>query len=187
MGRRKIPKTDFRDPREKLLASCNLRDLKRACIVRGIHFNLVVESDVLELQSWLFRNYYNLTEPNLLVEFDRWYETELSDQGIIDGPLHTDLKFGYYREDEVGNRRSSKRNTLIVGAVKSDRELAEYKPRIGTAKERAFELFEEGLSTREVIDEMDLIHPEVSEGTVKVWGSKWRKQKKLQEKLQNED
>jgi len=171
------------DPRDKLLASLNLKNLKRACIVRGMPHMEVVISDFSQLQSWLFYHFNDPMDSTRLEEFDKWYEAELQDQGVIDGELHVDLKFGYYVYDDEGNRRDKKRNTLIVGLVKSDKEKASFKPKKGTKKELAFELFSQGLSTNEVIERVVLEYPDISEGSIKVWGTQFRKRQKLIEKM----
>ncbi len=181
MGKKK--RTDYKDPRESLLASLNLKNLKRACIVRGIRFREVTITDFFGLQSWLFKNFYNRTDPTLLETFDIWYEKDLLDQGIIEDHLHVDLKFGYYTYDEDGNRRDKKRNSLIVGLVKSDKEKAAFKPKRGTKKEYAFSLFGDGLKTIEVIEKVLDMFPDVSEGSIKVWGSQYRKRQKMIEAL----
>jgi len=177
MAKRK--KNDFIDPREKLLASLTLKNLKRACIVRGISSREVTMLDFLSLQSWLFNNFSNNIDPTALETFDQWYEKELQDEGIINGDLHVDLKFGYYVYDDEGNRKEKKRNTLIVGLVKSDKEKAAFKPKKGTKKEYAFSLFGQGLKTLEVIEKMLDVFPDASEGTVKVWGSQYRKRQRV--------
>jgi hypothetical protein len=185
MAKRK--KNDYQDPREKLIAGCNLKDLKRACIVRGMTFARVVESSALELQSWVFKNYYNPTEPQLLQDYDIWLDKYLQDLDVTDEPIHIDLRMGYYSLDEDGNKRGTKRNTLIVGAYKSEKEQARFKPKKGTKKEYTFELFERGYSTKEVIEMVVDRYPDVSEGSIKVWGSRFRKTKKLRDKHYGEE
>ncbi len=174
---------EYYDPREKLLASLNLKNLKRACIVRSIPFRDITILDFLQLQSWVYKNFSNPTDPTLLEEFDNWYEKELLDEGIIEDKLHVDLKFGYYSYDEAGNRKDKKRNSLIVGMVKSDKEKAQFKPRKGSRKELAFSLFSQGLKTSEVIEGVWEVYPDVAEGSIKVWGSQYRKRQKLINKI----
>ena len=184
MARKK--KEDYKDPREQLLASLNLKNLKRACIVREIPFRDVLISDFLQLQSWLFKNYNNVTDATLLESFDIWYSQELLDEGIIDKELHVDLKFGYYSYDDDGNRKDKKRNTLIVGPRKSDKEKATFRPKKGSKKELAFSLFGKGLATWEVIEKVTDAFPDVSEGSIKVWGTQFRKRQKLIDKFDEE-
>lgn len=182
----KKKKDNYLDPREKLLNTLKLKDLKRAAIVRGMPFREVIGSSVPELQSWVFRNYSNKISPNALDEFDKWYEADLFDQDIITGALHVDLKFGYYTYDDDGNRRAKKRNYAIVGFNKTDEEKAAFKPKKGSKKELAFSLFGQGLSTIEVIEAVVDAYPDVSEGSIKVWGSQFRKREKVRLTLDHE-
>jgi len=175
----------YYDPREKLLASLNVKNLKRACIVRGIPFRDITILDFLQMQSWIFKNFDNPTDPTLLEEFDVWYEAELLAEGLIEEKLHVDLKFGYYSYDNDGNRKDKKRNPLIVGNNKSDKEKAQFKPKRGSRKELAFSLFSQGLKTAEVIEGVWEVYPDVAEGSIKVWGSAYRKRQKLIEKIDN--
>jgi len=165
------------------LASLKLKDLQRACIMRGFTFILLGESDVNEMQSWILRNYDNAVDHNRLVEFDAWRDDHLKKQGFIKEPLHTSLKLGFYLIDEDGNETFKRRNIMLMGANKSQAEIAAFRPRKGSMKTRVFDLILEDKGTKEIIKIMAKEFPQAKEGSVKAWCSQARKTKKAKENL----
>lgn len=164
------------------LSSLRYQDLKRAAIMRGFPF-ILIGSGVQELESFVFKHYHDKISPQRLVEFDRWNERTLMEEGAIDKPIHIDLKLGFYATDQDGNEKRKRRDPNLMGLVKSEEEVATFKPRKGSKKTLVFELMELGKGTKEIITQVQESYPDTTEGTIKVWCSQARKKLKAKEKL----
>jgi hypothetical protein len=179
-------KNKSESPQERVsdwLSSLRFKDLKRAAIMRGYPFHMVGTVGVQALESFILSHYHDRVNPNLLVEFDRWCERTLVEEGAIDSPIHIDLKLGFYAIDEEGNEKRKRRDINLMGVVKSEEEIATFRPRKGSKKTLVFDLMEEGLKTQEIISRVQDEYPDTTEGTIKVWCSQARKKLKAKTKL----
>jgi len=165
------------------LSSLRFKDLKRAAIMRGYPFPMAGQVGVQALESFVFKHYDNRVNPNLLVEYDKWLETTLMEEGAIDAPIHIDLKLGFYAVDEDGNERRKRRDINLMGAVKSKEEVATFRPRKGSKKTLVFNMMEDGFKTQEIIARVQEEYPDTTDGTIKVWCSQARKKLKAKEEL----
>lgn len=184
MARRKKKRTEFNAQEDYItgyMSRLRLKDLKRACIIRGIPFSRVSRYSIHELQSWLFRNFENRINVTLLEAYDTWF-----DEQITSGPVELELRLSYFGEDKDGNRKQSRRDTLILGANKTKEEIATFKPRRGSMKALVFTLIREGKSTKEIIQEVQANYPNAKTGSIKSWCSKARKSVQAQKELENE-
>jgi hypothetical protein len=184
MGRRSRYTIDSElDPINKWMSQLKLKDLKRACIMRGLSFRMVGEYDVHQLQSWLYRNHSTRQDPRLLEKFDIWRDKTLMEEGAIDEPIHIDLKLGFYKTDKDGGEKRERRNVNLLGVTKSLEEQAIFVPRKGSKKTLAYDLIREGKSTQEIIKIVMDTYPDVSEGSIKVWCSQARKIERIKEEI----
>jgi len=177
---------EYQSERERVedwLASLRFKDLKRAAIMRGFSFYTVGSVGVQALESYVIRNYDKRINPILLEEYDKWLESTLLEEGSIDGPIHLDLKMGFYASDSEGNEKRKRRDPNLMGLVKSDEEVAMFKPRKGSKKTLVFQLMEEGKSTKEIIPVVQDVYPDTTENTIKVWCSQARKKLKTKQRL----
>jgi len=180
--KRKNQTEDIRveDYKSGYMSRLKLKDLKRACIMRGMPFSRIVRYGVHEMQSWLYKNFDNKINPVLLDEYDEWFQDQVED------PVHVLLKMAYYTEDENGNVKRERRNTFMMGVEKTKAEIAAFKPKRGSMKELTFELIRAGKPTKEVIKEVMDQFQTANEGSIKSWASKARKSVKAQKELDNE-
>lgn len=65
----------------KAITKMKYRDLKAACIARGMDFQDVVDGDFSRLSSWLISNYGNKQNRDLLEAFDQWIDDKLKERG----------------------------------------------------------------------------------------------------------
>jgi hypothetical protein len=188
MGRRnKINAALSRDERvSQYMSNLKLKDLKRACILRGIPFVRVGRYDVNGLQSWLFKNFENKVDPNRLAEFDVFRDQELMSIGAIDDPVPHELRMAFTGEDGEGNPITRKRDTHLLGIKKTDEEVAYFKPRRGSKKSLVFELIRQGKETKEIIKEVQDQYPDAKIGSIKNWCSQARRSEKTRKKLEED-
>lgn len=100
---------NYMRPEHKELSQMVYKDLKIACIVRGMEFQDVVESDHGILSSFFIRNYYNEKDPELLEDFDIWMDKQLERNGLAkDDPLR-EFKLSSTVDPETQDIRLSKK------------------------------------------------------------------------------
>lgn len=181
--KRKVKKesTQVKDAISGYMSRLKLKDLKRACVIRGIPFQRIPRYGVHDLQSWLFRNFNNRINPTLLEDYDAWFDNQ-----IEDSPIHLLLRLAYYAEDEDGNVKQERRNTMMLGVEKTKIEVATFRPKRGSMKAMVFQMIRDGNNTKEIIAEIMDLYPAAKEGSIKSWASKARKAKRYQEELDNE-
>lgn len=61
-----------RNPADEFIANSKYKDLQKACIVRGIGFDKLVEGSYLSLCHFLRKEWVNPINENRLQEFDDW-------------------------------------------------------------------------------------------------------------------
>ena len=170
----------IQDYKSGYMSKLKLKDLKRACIMRGMPFPRVSRYSVHDMQSWLYRNFDSKINPTLLDDYDEWFQDQ------IDDPIHVMLKMAYYTEDEQGNVKKERRNTMMMGVEKTKAEIATFRPKRGSMKELTFQMIRNGHSTKEVVEEVMEQFMTANEGSIKSWCSKARKSVKAQKELENE-
>jgi len=152
------------------LSNLKFKDLKKAAIIRGIDFWLLHELDALGIQSWLIDHWEDAIDKGLLWRYDEWRETTLKDEGTIDGAFPEGLKL---------STTGVSKDYLPESMKESPEAIMNFKPRVGTPKERVFELVKFGYTPKEIIKYFVETYPDISVGSIKVWASKAKKQKKL--------
>jgi len=159
-----------------LVGHMKIKELKQACIVRGINFRDVSELDVWGLQDFLIKNWAKVSDKTLLNEYDIWLENELKSEGLTE-LIHPLLRMGYFGEDEEGNEVRRQVKNIAISNVKSKKEIAMYKPKKGSKKSLVYFLIRENpkITTNELIDRLLEEYPDISIGSIKSWASRARK------------
>lgn len=167
-----------------LLGQMKIKELKQACIVRGMPFREVTESDVWALQSFLLNNWIVISDRTLLNDYDEWFEKELKEEGLKE-LIHPLLRMGYMGEDEEGNEVRRQIKNFAISNVKSKKEQALFKPKKGSKKALVYMLIRNNpkIDTDTLIDRLTQEYPDVSIGSIKSWASRARKAVKLGEEL----
>jgi len=159
------------------MSKLKLKDLKRACVIRGIPFPRISRYSVHDMQSWLYRNFDKKINPTLLEKYDEWFQAQVED------PVHVMLRLAYYTEDSEGNVKKERRNTMMLGIEKTKIEVATFKPKRGSMKAHVFHMIRNGHTTKEIIKEVMDQFPIANEGSIKSWCSKARKSVKAQQEI----
>ena len=165
-----------------LLSHMKIKDLKQACIVRGMPFIKVSDSSILELQSFLLEGWDTPSDKTLLNDYDIWVEKELTELGSED-LIHPLLRMGYFGEDAEGNEVRRQIKNIAISNVKSKKEIGQFKPKKGSKKSLVYEILRKDPKTRteELIDRVTMEYPDVSIGSIKSWASRARKSIKYAE------
>ena len=155
------------------LNNMKMKDLKRACIIRGINFFYLMELDAMGMQDWLMHHWEDEITKSRIHTFDTWVEEHLELFGYVkEGEFPDHLKLAQVRV---------KKDYLPESMRESPDEILHYKPKKGTPKEKVFKFAQMGYSSKEIIASMQISDPDVSTGSIKVWASKARKQLKAKE------
>lgn len=167
---------DLMTPQEKELVNFKLKDLKRACIIRGLKFGRAVRWDVHKLSSWFLLFYYNDIKYDRLNKFDDWVEVSLKKRGKLD-LIHPQLRLGFIGEkDEDGKVTKVKR---VKGLKKRKTRRARTPQGVfqGTKKAYTMELVAKGLSKERVVRKVLRKFPDASEKSIGIWFNKANKKK----------
>ena len=158
------------------LSNMKHRDLQRACIVRGMPSQDMVESDHHKLVSWFIENYDNTQSQELLINHDGWVEEQLIARGYKKGDvlLSPALRFSY-----VGNIEEIEKPKIIKPHNEKEKPPNERKEkstvdvntgiRTGTKKALTYQLTISGLSIGEVIKGVKNKFPEAEDKSIKIW------------------
>jgi hypothetical protein len=178
MGK-KHQNTTIEDRAHAELQEMKHKDLKRACIVRGLEFEQVVNLTVPALSNWFVQNYENGQNTILLDEYDAWLLGVLKERGIKDGDalLHPSLRLGYHGEfnPETGDI-ITKRPKGIKKPKKPKRERdEETKLFTGTKKALTYKCQKEGKTLDETYKIVKEQFPEAVEKSMKIWYNRSKK------------
>lgn len=155
------------------LQKLNLPDLKRHCIVRGIPFEKVGDSSILQLQSWFLKNYNNKVDISLLDKYDDWLEAYLKARNVDKTMLDPIFRLGHISErDDEGNVTKVKRVRGMGKKVQKKRERTEEGIFTGTKKAYAVELQKQGLTKAEVTEKVMEKFPDAKEKSISIWFNK---------------
>lgn len=176
---------DYLHPADKEITNMRYRDLKRACIVRGMGFQELLEGDFTVLRGFFKENYYNKINPKLLDDFDDYQEAEIikhkEKKGVPveDWVTAPELRLGFIGErGENGEVITTKRVKGITKKKKVKRERTVGNVFAGTKKALTFELQQKGLEKAEVIKKVIEAFPDASEKSISIWFNKSKKIKK---------
>ena len=171
-------------PADGYFSKMKYKDLKRECVVRGMPFEEVLNSDTVKLYHYFKDHFYDVVVHSLLDKFDDWQEQQIKEamekkgepQKVIGMMTHPSLRLGYIAEkDEEGNTIKKKRAKMIVRKIKKKRERTSDNIFKGTKKAYAFDLQQMGKTKSEVIKLVMEKFPDASEKSISVWFNKSKK------------
>jgi len=151
-------------------------DLQRACIVRGIDFQELVEGDFPRLQVWLNKNWGNKKNPLLLNAFDEWRRTLMSVMNHPNDEPFIRLGFINQTDPTTGAVISTKRPRKIT-KDKKKRERTEEGLLTGTKKSLTYECCKAGKSYEATLAEVLSKYPDAAPKSVRIWFKRAEKSK----------
>lgn len=181
MGRKRRKFEENAHPADGHLLKMKYKDVKRECVVRGMPFQDVINSDIWRLTGYFREHFYDNVQHNLLDEFDDWQEQQIKEAVKEKGDdpddiIHSSLRLGFIAErDAEGNVTKRKRARTIVKKRKKRRERTPQGVFAGTKKALTFKLQKEGLTKAEVIVQVLEQFPDASEKSVGIWFNKAKK------------
>ena len=150
------------------------KDLKKACVLKGMDFTEVVGGDFWSLQSWLHRHMSNKDNPELLRLYDDWLDNELIMGGNED-LVHSSLRLGYVGDrddDEDKPKKIKPEPKLKVKKEKTAEGIFS-----GTKKALTFKCEKEGKTLEETISTVMENFPDAAEKSIKIWYKKSKRTK----------
>ncbi len=165
---------------DKDLTRMKFPDLKKACIARGMPFELVCDGSIPKLSSWFCKNYDNGQDLTLLDQYDAWFQAQMIATGKYkkgDPLFHTSLKMGFIaaHEDEK-NKKPRLGNKGLAKKKKKTRERVEgLKIFAGTKKAMTYQCQKDKMSVDETIKAVMKQFPAAKESSIKIW---WKRAKK---------
>lgn len=173
----------------KALADMKFIDVQAACIVRGMDFDDLAESDAGGLETYLLRNWENKQERNLLEEYDIWVNQMLSEKYDADDPILKFKKFSIWSEEgEVKvNTKKLRRAKIPKKKKEKVKRNATFNIVAGTKKEYTHQLAESLFAkfgkkyenkalmkkfSNKLVDKVRGRFEDVNEKSVKIWMKK---------------
>lgn len=161
------------------LAVMKHRDLQRACIVRGMPSQLLVDSDHHKLVSFFMENYDRSQDDNLLLEHDLWVDGELIKKGYKQGDalLSPALRYSFNGDIESMEKIITIKPKSIQPPIKKAKSTMDEVTgvRTGTKKSLTYELTLQGLEIEEVFKQVRVKFPDAVEKSVMIWHKKAQK------------
>jgi hypothetical protein len=147
------------------------KDLKKACIIRGLEFEKVASSDIYKLQSWLHNNLGNPEYQDLLEQYDDWVEEQLLALGSND-LIHPMLRLSYIGEREEQQKIKPKREK-VERVPRQRKEKTEQGIYSGTKKALVYECALKEMNIQNTLKKVKKVFGDnVSEKSVKIWFKK---------------
>jgi len=156
-----------------VIKELRLPDLQRECIMRGMAFQVVCDSSIPKLNSFLVKNWDNSLDRNLITEFDVWMDNELKSIGRED-LIHPMLSLGHTENKDTGQVVKRKIKP-IKPQKKKKRERTNDGIFKGTKKAYTYELAKQGIPKPEAIKMVKEKFPEANEKSVSIWYNKAKK------------
>lgn len=158
------------------LANMKHRDLQRACIVRGLSSQDVVNFDHHKLVQWFISNFENAQDESLLLAHDLWVEGQLELKGYKQGHhlMSPALRFSYVGDiEKMDKPKIIKPNVIPKVEDKEKKEKStvneETGIREGTMKHMTYELTENNIPITEIIKKVRDKYPNAKEKSIKIW------------------
>ncbi len=156
---------------EKELTIMKYRDLKIACIVRGMHFEDIVEGTVPALQYYFIKNYDVKQDKALLERYVDWMAELLINKGhAVDSPLvKYRLTTCLDEENESKINRSLKKSHVKKEKKAKRQRDDKFNIFKGTKKALTFQCALDGLTIQETITKVMAQFPDAQEKSIKIW------------------
>lgn len=153
------------------------RDLKIACIIRGMPPEEVLKADFFKLSNFAQTNVLVKENHDLLEKFDDYVEAILRERGQTD-LIHNSLRLSYVRKDNDDEYTPSNARTRLIKEKpekKAPREKDSNGLFKGTMKSYTFELQKKGKTLDQVMIKVRRKFPESKEKSIKIWYNKSKK------------
>lgn len=157
------------------LSKMRHRDLQRACIVRGLPSQELVDFDHWRLVQWFTKNFENNQDEKLLLDHDLWVEEQLKEHGYTNGDalLSPALRFSYIGNIEEMEKPKSPKPQIAIKINKVKSTIDEITGiRSGTKKALTYELALMGKGIDEIIKKVKEKFPEAQDKSIKIWARK---------------
>lgn len=149
------------------------RDVQKACVLRGMPFEDVINFSHHKLVSWFMDNYDNSQSPNLINEYDTWMDVQLSLKGYMEGDSlrHPALKFG--NPGNIEDMEKLNKGPVPNKPPKINKPKSEMDPtlgvRKGTKKALTYQLTKDKKPIEEIITQVKEAFPEAEEKSIRIW------------------
>ena len=154
------------------------KDLKIECIIRGLGFDKIINSDFPNLAKWLVKNRDINKDRSLLTSFDDFVEGELLKRGK-DDLIHPSLRLSYVGDienrDKIVKSKIKKIISKPKGKIKKDKNGIKK----NTKKSLTFKLQRKGYKLEKVIRRVLRRFPDANEKSIKIWYRKSERLSKL--------
>lgn len=185
--RKKTSSPDYRpvvtkeDKVNRALQGLKHRGLQRECILRGMPFQEVVDSDHWKLATFFYDHFEDPEDLLKLVDYDTWMEQQLEERGYKKGDviLSPSFRFGFAPEmEKIGPPQTPGRpkSDKPVGdpiAPPAKREVdTETGVVSGTKKNLTYQLTDQGLAIDEIIDKVIEQFPQADPKSIKIWNKR---------------
>jgi hypothetical protein len=148
-------------------------DLQKSCIIRGMDPDILVESDIGKLQTWLIKNWETITDSKRLDAFDEWRLAKLKILGKEGEPF---VKMGYVGEEneETGDVEIKRPKKIKKASDKREKDetMGIFK---GTKKALTYQCVKEGLSIEETTTKVKSIFADAKDKSIKIWMKRAKK------------
>lgn len=158
-------------------AKLNYKDLKKECIVRGMEFEKVINSDFPNLTSWLIKNIQSEKDPLLLEKYDDYIDDKLRDGGN-EYLIHPSLRLGYVssgNDDRETPKVKSKTQVKEKEEIKKPRKKDKRGIIKNTKKSLTGRLQGKGYPVSKVIKRVKRRFPDANEKSIKIWYRKFER------------
>lgn len=162
-------------PADKELSLMRYADLQKACLVRGLDFKKMVDSDIGYL-SWFFKeNFYEKTDNTRLDAFDEWREEIMKKRGKDDPFIR--LGFIGEKDEETGEVISIKRQKKFKKPKKNKKreKNEEYGIWKGTKKALTAECYQEGKTLEKTLKIVMGKFPDAKEKSISIWFKRFKR------------
>lgn len=160
------------------IQNMTFKDLRRACVVKGMPFDEVLQGTFPSLNKWFLQNYSNKVDTTLLDKYDDHVESILKAKKSPDTKFLTDpsLRLGYVGEEDEDGNVKMKRIKGLPKRKKVKKEKTAQGIYKGTKKALTFELALKGVSKEKTIKEVLKTFPEAQEKSIGIWYNRAMKQ-----------
>lgn len=164
------------------------KDLVRACIIRGMPFEDVLESSDHVKANWHYNNYFNQTDLSLLDKYDEWVDKRIKKE--VPGwkkkkyLFDSSLKIGYVPDQETGEKTKKRISKIKVIKRKRERNATLNNIYSGTKKELTWRCAARGKNLEETRDIVMKEFPDANAKSIRIWWKKAEKEVKSNTTMQ---
>jgi len=151
------------------------KDLKIACIVRGMPFDDVLKADFFRLSNFVQQNVLIKQNHDLLEEYDDYIDgvLELRDKQEL---IHSSLRLGYVKKEGDDEYTPGKTKVKEKVEKKPPRQKDSNGLYQGTMKSYTYELQKKGKTVEQTLTKVTRKFPQALPKSVKIWFNKSKKE-----------